>query len=379
MKKNRKWELLLALIIVVVFVCAAWLLRDTRDYDMAARKRTFAIAKVLDVETDNSSPDTWTEGRRIGEQMLKMEIISGEYKGEILEGMNYMNAYYNVDAKVGTRLIVRLDFDDNDELYIVSIPNYDRSALLIGMLVLFAAALIIIGGNQGARALVGLVFTLLSLWYILIPGILKGIPPILITILIVALASAGSLVLLTGFSKKTLCALLACVGGVIIAGILAWVFTSIASINGFNMGEAEELVLRASESNLKISGLLISGILISSLGAVMDTAMAIVSALNEVYTQNPTIPKAKLFKSGMTIGKDAMGTMANTLILAFVGSSLNMFILLQVYDYPLIQIINNDTMVIEVIQGIAGSLGIVMTVPFASWLATMIIPSKKKK
>lgn len=381
MKKNLKVKILTAVLMLLVFIGAAVILNrpDPDDVLTSAQKRVFAVAKVTDILGDNAAPDNWTEGRRIGAQELEVTILTGKHKGTVLEATNYINAYFNVDAKLGTRVIVRLDYNDMGELYVMSIPNYDRSSILIIALIVFAILMMLVGGKQGARALLGLLFTLLNLWYILIPLVLKGVSPILATILIAAYTSAGALLMLTGYTKKTLCALLGCVGGVIAAGIFAWIITILTPMNGFNMSEAEEMVIRASDSPLRISGLLISGILLSALGALMDTSMSIVSALHEVYEQNPTISKKQIFRSGMNIGRDAMGTMANTLILAFVGSAFNMLILFQVYKYPLIQILNSDMMAIEIIQGIAGSVGIIATTPLVSVLCAAIFQFKENK
>lgn len=381
MKKNLMIRILVSAIMLLIFLGAAVVLNrpDPDDVLTSAQKRIFAIAKVTDVLSDNAAPDTWTEGRRIGEQVLEITVLSGKYKGAILETTNYLNAYFNVDAKLGTRVIVRLDYNDAGELYVVSVPNYDRSSVLIIALIAFAALMIIVGGKKGARALFGLIFTLLNLWYILIPLVLKGVTPILATIIIAAYTSAGALLMLTGFTKKTLCAFLGCVGGVIAAGLFAWIITTLTPINGFNMSEAEELVVRASDSPLVISGLLISGILLSALGALMDTSMSIVSALHEVFEQNQYITRKQIFRSGLNVGRDAMGTMANTLILAFVGSAFNLLILFQVYEYPLMQILNSDMMVIEILQGIAGSIGIIATTPLVSALCAVIFRFKRDK
>lgn len=378
MKKKDKIAVILAGFLLLVFIGAILFLnwpQEGREV-RSARKRTFAVARVTDVLADNGAEDVWTEGRRIGQQTLEITVLSGPEKGAVLETENYMNAYYNIDAKVGTRIIVRLDYDDNGELYVVSIPNYDRSRVLIGAVIVFALFMVLIGGKKGARALLGLIFTVASLWYLLIPMVLRGVPSIPATIFITTVASAGALLLLTGFSKKTFCALLGCIGGVAAAGIFAGIVTVITPMNGFNMPEAEEMVIRASDSYLEISGLLISSILLSAMGALMDTSMSIVSALQEVYEQTPSISPKQIFRSGMNIGRDAMGTMANTLILAFVGSAFNLLILFRVYDYPMIQILNSDMIVIEILQGIAGSIGIIMTTPLVSWLCAVIFPAK---
>ena len=164
----------------------------------------------------------------------------------------------------------------------------------------------------------------------------------------------------------------------VLAGIFAALCGSISPLNGFNLPEAEELVLRASDRGLKISGLFVSGILIASLGAVMDVAMSISSACWELRELNPDLPRKALFRSGMNIGQDAMGTMANTLILAFAGSSLNTLLLFQIFDYPMIQIFNADSIAIEIIRGVAGTIGIILTVPLVALLSAEIMGPKKK-
>lgn len=379
--RRRLWEAGTAALLLAVLLVTALVLQctDGEREATAARKRIFAAARVTDVLWDNGAEDTWTEGRRLGEQYIEVEVLSGEFRGAVLETYNYMNAYVNIDCQVGTRVIVRLDFDDNGDPYVVSIPNYDRGIVLAGLVVAFAAVLVLIGGKKGAMALLGLVYTFACIWYLLVPLILRGASPMLTTIGIVALTTAASLLLLTGFTRKTLCATLGCVSGVAAAGLFASLASALTPINGFNMSEAEELVLRAYDSELHISGLLVCGILIASLGAVMDVAMSIASACNELRELNPELSKKELFRSGMNIGRDAMGTMANTLILAFAGASLNILILFQVYDYPLIQIVNTDAIAIELIRGISGSIGIILTVPIVALLSAQIFFPKKQQ
>ena len=342
----------------------------------AAQKRQFAVARVDDVLADDARAEDWTEGLRVGSQQLTLEILTGPYKGSLLETTNYLTAYANVDCSLGTRVIVRLDVDDSGAPYVISIPNYDRGPVLAGMIAVFALLLVIIGGKKGIMALLGLTYTLAGVWFLLIPMVLRGAPPILSAVLIAALTAAASLLLLTGFTRKTLCAGLGCVCGVAAAGLFAWIVGQITPISGFNMSEAEELVLRAYDSPLSIRGLLVSGILIAALGAVMDVAMSISSACSELRAVDPDLTPGALFRSGMNIGRDAMGTMANTLILAFAGASFNMLLLFQVYGYPLIQIINSDAMAIELIQSVAGSVGIILTVPLVSLFASVLLPAR---
>lgn len=376
--KSKIGAYILSAVLLAILIIAGLLLNrpDPDAEDTAAQKRIFCVAEVTQIISDTAEVDDWTEGRRIGQQILLLEVLTGELKGKVYQGTNYLSAYSNVDCKVGSRVIMRLDYDDNGDVYVTNIPNHDRGIVVLAFIIIFAAVLVIIGGKKGAAALLGLVYTLLAIWFLLIPMILKGVEPILASVLIVALTTAASIIPLAGLSKKGLCAILGCVGGVVAAGIFAAVFSAVTPLNGFDMSEAEELVLRSAESELHISGLLISGILIASLGAVMDVAMSISSSCSELAELNPDISRGQLLRSGMNIGRDAMGTMANTLILAFAGSGLNMLILFRVFDYPLIQVINADAMVIELIQGIAGSVGIILTVPLVAFISSRLMRKK---
>ena len=133
-----------------------------------------------------------------------------------------------------------------------------------------------------------------------------------------------------------------------------------------------------ADQGLKVSGLLVCGVLISALGAVMDVALGIASSVWEMKEQNPDASVGSLFRSGMQIGKDAMGTMANTLILAFAGSSLNMLILVQTYNIPFLQLINTDSIALEVVQSVAGSIGILLTVPLVALISARLMARRKK-
>ena len=349
------------------------------DIPTSTSQMIFAVARVNDVLMDDAQADDWSEGRRLGTQLLELEICSGEHKGEFLEAYNYLNAYTNLDAKENTRLIVQLGYDDSGALYVVNIFNYDRWQVVGAFVLVFALVMVLVGGWKGVKALLGLLFTLACVWFLLLPMMLQGVPPIPATVAIIALTSAASLLLLDGPTLKTLCATLGCVGGVAVAGISAAVVGTLTPLSGFNTENAEALVLRAADGGLEISGLLVCGILISSMGAVMDVAMAIASSLHELHTHNPELSPLGLFRSGMNIGRDAMGTMANTLILAFAGSSLNTLLLFQVYDYPIMQLLNSDLMSLELLQGVAGSMGIILTVPIVAALSGYIMGRKRKQ
>ena len=117
--------------------------------------------------------------------------------------------------------------------------------------------------------------------------------------------------------------------------------------------------------------------LIAALGAVMDVSLGIASSIWELHCRNPQLEARELFHSGMHIGRDAMGTMANTLILAFAGSSLNMLILVQTYGIPFIQLVNTDYIFMEVLQSVSGSMGILLSVPIVALISAQLMTRKK--
>lgn len=379
MKKEKIQHILLRALpmaaVLAVLVCIAVGLNRTEEEqtESNASRMVYASAEVTAVLADNAQEDFQNaEGRRVGDQELEIRILSGDHKDEIMTVTNYMSALFNVDVDQGDRIIVRI-MTDEDGSYYASVFNYDRGIVLGAFLLIFFALLAILGGKKGIGALAGLLLTLGCIWFILIPCLIRGVPAIPVTIGVSAVSAAVGLIFLNGYSKKTLCAVCGCVGGVLAAGIAAAAVGTLSPMNGFNMQEAENLILYGADRGLKVSGLLVCGVLISALGAVMDVALGIASSVWEMKEQNPDASAKSLFRSGMQIGKDAMGTMANTLILAFAGSSLNMLILVQTYDIPFLQLINTDSIALEVVQSVAGSVGILLTVPLVAFISARLM------
>lgn len=187
-----------------------------------------------------------------------------------------------------------------------------------------------------------------------------------------------TLVLVSGFNKKTLTAILGTVSGVVIAGLIAYIFGSLTNLSGLNMSEAESLAYIAEDTGLKIKGIMFTGILVATLGAVMDIAMSIASSIFEIHKVNDKISFNELFKSAMNIGKDTIGTMTNTLILAFAGGSLSILILVFSANMPFNKLINLDLLGIEIIQGLSGSIGIVLAVPITAFIGCYLCKNELK-
>ena len=338
----------------------------------------YETARVLEVLEDNSQPDEAIEGRLRGSMVLKLEILSGTYKGRVVETVNYFSALYSVVVNAGDTVSVRIDTVP-DGRYQVSVYNYNRVPLIIALVLLFALALLAIGGWQGLRALGGLVFTFISIVYLLLPLMLKGWAPVPLTVAIVAVTATAGFYLLGGWQPKTLGSILGALCGVAAAAILGSLAIGLLHVSAYRMDEGEALLLVRGDTGLQLKGLLLSGILIASEGAVMDTAMSIASAMAELKEKRPDIGRKELFRSGMVIGRDTTGTMANTLVLAFAGSSLNMMILICSYNVSFNQLMNTDFVAVELVRAVAGSLGIILTVPCVALITARLLTRTPKK
>ncbi|MGL5694705.1 MAG: YibE/F family protein, partial [Peptostreptococcaceae bacterium] len=202
---------------------------------------------------------------------------------------------------------------------------------------------------------------------------------ILASVIIVVLSTAVTMILLNGISKKTLVACISCILCTVIAGMIAYLFGKVTNISTYNTSEMQDLLFVAQNTSLKIKDLLFAGILIASLGAIMDTTMSITSSIFEMKEVGNNLSKKQLFESGMNIGKDIMGTMTNTLILAFTGSSINILIIYFMYRLPYIQLINIDLIVLEIVQGLSGGIAVILSIPVTAFAASQLAASEEYK
>lgn len=367
MKKQTIYKIIICVISAILMIGILYYANyDRPRYTITEDSGTeYEVARVIRVYDDNTMVDEEAENIVRGSMKLELEILSGRYKGQHANTTNFFGAINNVIVKEGDKVTVRID-TLGKEYYEVNIYNYYRTPVIVCIVILFLAALILIGGKQGLKAVVGLLFTILCIVFVLVPLCLKGYSAVPMTCLIIFITNIVCYGLIGGCQTKTVTACIGSICGVIVAAILAYIAEKLTGITTFQMDEAEALILVKSTMPLKMRGLFISGILISAQGAVMDIAMTIASALDELHIHNKSLSGKELFKSGMNIGKDAMGTMANTLVLAFAGNSFNMMILIYSYGVSFQQLMNTDFVAIEAIRAVAGSLGIVLTVPIVA-------------
>lgn len=351
------------------------------DDDAGLKNYSYAYAKVVEVLRDDSHTDPDTENVHIGSQELLVEITTGPYKGRRMQLTNYMSKLFDKHAKVGTSLLVfvltdrsQLDEDGAPALSL-SVMNYNRQWLLFGLIAVFLLVTALIGGKVGLRSILGLGFTLACIIWILVPALLKGFYPIPFTLLLCVVVTVVCFVLLDGLSRKALAAVLGTVAGFTVACLFAMLASKLAHLDGleYNVSETDTLIQAKFQGTLiNLRGLFVSGIIISALGAVMDVAMSISSAVNELKSVNPGLHFKDLLRSGMHIGRDAIGTMTNTLILAFTGGALVNLILMKYYNWDWKAVLSGDYITHEVITGVAGSIGLILAVPLTALIASAL-------
>lgn len=302
-----------------------------------------------------------------GGQVVQVLLRSGAHRGETVTADNSASYLYGAACRVGTRVVVQLG--EYGGALTASVYNYDRGGVLWALVGLFLAVLCAIGGKRGLKSAVGLIFTFLCVLFLYLPLLYLGVSPFWAAVAVVALTTLVTLYLIGGPTRKSLCAILGTVAGVVAAGGIAALFGALGRISGYNVSDIETMIVIGQNSRLQIGGVLFSGILIASLGAVMDVAMSISSTASELIAQTPSLTRRQLFRSGINVGRDMMGTMSNTLILAFTGGSVNTLLVIYAYDMPYLQVINMYAIGIEILQGLAGTLGVILTVPVVAALS----------
>jgi len=312
---------------------------------------------------------------------LKIEILSGKFKGQKLILTNsrlHSDLVYDVVAEDGMEIVLAVK-EREGKSPSIGVDTYARDKVLYILIFLFVFVLIVVGRMKGLMALISLIITGLLIAFFMLPLMFKGHSPILLAIITASIVIFLSLMLIGGINKKSLAAIIGTSAGVVIAGIVSLISGKLAHLTGITGEASEQLVYIVSDFPINIKGIMFAGIIISSLGAVMDVGMSIASVVFEIHNKVPDLNKTELFKSGMNVGKDIMGTMANTLILAFAGCSLSIMILLMAYNMPYFRAINLNTVSTEIIQGLSGTIGLVLTVPITSLISALFIENKQKK
>lgn len=353
--------MLLVVLAVLAFAVTAW---DDQFVVLTANGVSYPTATVEQVLSEDLSHEEGTS-RYLGSQTLMVRIDSGPYQGETVEADNSLSATHNVLGRVGGRVVIKAERQDGVTPY-YSVFNYDRTPGIVAILAVFAVSMVLVGGTKGLRSLLGLAFALFVIVAFLLPALYRGIPPIAAGLAAAAVITLFSMLLLNGWSRKTLASIASTIAGLAAAVAVYLAFTALLNVSGFNQESAEELIIVQQATGLDVQQILFVSVLISALGAVMDMCMSIATSLFEMKERHPEMTARQMVASGFSIGRDMIGTMCQTLILAFTGSSLTSLLVLISYGIDFNQLLSSDYMAIEFIHSFVGGIAVILCVPITS-------------
>ena len=337
----------------------------------------YETGRVLEILSDSCEPDAEADGGYRGDQSLLVAVTSGQYRGQTLLTSNAVGPLYGEPAASGDHVTLLIS-TYADGSHNATVYEHDRSIAIGLILAAFLLVTVLVGGKTGAKSILGLAMTVAVLVLLLIPLLLKGWPTVWTVFLLCSYIAVACFVILGGVNRKILCACLGTIAGMALATVFGLGAQALAHVNGLRISDVEPLLqLRQTGTPIGLRGLLVGGIIISSLGAVMDVAMSISSALSELKAVNPEMTLGELWKSGRNIGRDMVGTMTNTLILAFLGSGFTLMIYLYSLDLPWRELMSSSYLALEVVSGVSSAIGVILAVPVTTIIGALLLSRKQ--
>ena len=308
-----------------------------------------------------------------GDQRCTIEILEGEHKGQQVEGMNLLTGKLEFDKmfKPGDEAWVLLELDSSNEVIFANMVDYYRIDQQIFLIGLFVILIIAFSGFTGVRTLLSFSFALFSIVKILIPCLLKGIPPLLVALMVGNLLTVITLLLVAGCNKKAYTAIISSMICSLMTCLLAVVFGDLFKMHGAVMDWSESL-LYAGYQNLDLTAIFQAGIYLACSGAILDLSIDISAALDEVIKNNPSVSRANLIKSGLSIGKSVVGSQTTTLLLAYMGSYITILMVYMAQGTPLMSILNSQKVSSEILHTFVGCIGLVLVSPLTAIICGIV-------
>ena len=360
-----------AIVLTAVLLLAFVPQKDTGFHSLVNDGISYRKGTVVRIVSQTLSESQLGSGM-LGTQDVEVLLQNGQQ----ISVTNYLTDTHNILLDEGTKVVICVDAPENVEPY-YTVYNYDRTAPLILIAAVFVLLMILVGGKQGANAVLALAVSLFFILRYTIPAIYRGGSPVVIGIFTVLAATAVTLLLLHGVTIRALLTAGVTLAGEGAACLLFAASSAMLHIGGFQTDQAEGLLVVAQNTGLDIKNMLFAATMIASLGAVMDVAVSLMSALWELKQRQSALDAKQMFRSGMNIGKDMIGTMSNTLIFAFAGNALATMLSLTAYGVQNSQLLNSDYIALELAQGLCGTGGVILTVPIASAVAAALFLKMK--
>lgn len=326
-------------------------------------------ARVIEVTNEREEQLPFTDATNVI-QTLQAEILDGELAGQTVEFDNDF-----IILEEGDKFYLHHSVDINGG-NIFAVQEIDRGSPLLLLTILFVAVIVAFAGKQGLRSLLSLALSLMAIIFVLIPLLKSGYPPIISSILVSIIVLAAAIFITHGPNRSTLAAFLGTVSAVVITGLLAYATICITQLTGFASDEAVYLNL-GTGGQLDFVGLLLAAIIIGSLGVLDDIAITQTASVREISAANPNLSKKELYNKALSVGKDHVGALVNTLFLAYTGATLPLLLLFSQSESSFISIANREVFATEIVRTLVGSIGLVLTVPITTLLAVHLIKGKQ--
>lgn len=305
-------------------------------------------------------------GEQKGETLLAEQVIDGMFGGQMeeIEVGDKVSLYLNPDPLATTTYMM---------------GDYMRSDGLAVFCLVFLGMILVFGRMKGFHTILSLLFTCAAVFVVFVPMVLAGYNIYYCAVMVCIYTVVSTLLLVNGATTKTLTAIIGCAAGVLASGAITLLMTELLKLSGLVSQETQFLLDLGTAQPIDLKGVVFAAIIIGAVGAVMDVAMSVASALAELAEQASVVTVRSLFRSGMNIGRDMMSTMANTLVLAYIGSSLASVLLLAAYAKSVLELINRELIVTEIVQAVTGSMAILLTIPLTSLVAAVLYTRHPKK
>lgn len=333
-------------------------------------------ARVLSVD-DSTIIDTGLV--RSGEQRCQLEILDGMFQGQTVSGVNMLNGSLEQDKvfQPGDKALVVVSHN-GDTITNVTMSDHYRLSWELVMAIGFAIFLILFAGPTGVRAIASFVLTVLTLWKVLVPLYLKGYNPIWIGLAITLFLTVLIIALVYGFDRRCWAAVAGSFLGILVTCVLGVLFTDLFQIHGAVMSYSESL-LYSGYQDLNLTQIFMASIFIGASGAIMDLSVDITSAVYEVVEKRPDLTWWEATRSGMNVGRAAMGTMTTTLLFAYSGGYVALLMVFMAQGTPVENILNYKYVAAELIHTVIGSFGLVTVAPFTALCAGVFLTRREKK
>ena len=341
----------------------------------AKEDRTIILPSQIGVVKEVNFIDMPDESFAQVKQSAKIKLLSGDFKNEEVELDNMLtgNPYYDINLRTGMKVILHAEDNGNGVEY--SIADIKRSNVLVLLCLIFCGLLIYVGRKKGIASLASIALTVILITHVLSPLILWGINPVIAASIVCILSTIATMYLVGGANAKSTSAVAGTLLSIVFAGILAFITIKLAHLTGV-AGE-NSLFLYSAQPQLNFVLLTIAAIMLATLGAVMDVSMSISSTINELLETDNNLSVKALFLSGMNVGRDIIGTMANTLILVYIGGALPLLLLANNIDMQ--KFVNLNQVVTEIAAALIGSISLVLCVPITAIVASYLIKKLHNK